>query len=123
MAAPTRRIARGADEAGGWTLTGAEIVSVKQGISVTATTIAGVVQMLRAGNTLSRRDLELMRIYAEKTISLARVHATGEIARAIMQELIETSKEVERLSPGMYPYGISVLETLHYRLRGILDAF
>ena len=104
-------------------MTGAEIVSVKQGITVTASTIAGVVQTLRAGNTLSRRDLELLRVYAEKTISLARVHAAGEIARAIMQEIIETSREVERLGPAMYPYGISVLESLHYKLRGILDGF
>jgi len=107
----------------GRALTGTEIVSLKQGISVTATTIAGVVQVLRAGNTLSRRDLQLLRVYAEKTISLARVHAAGEIARAIMQELIETTREVERMSPAMYPYGITVLESLHYKLRGVLDDF
>ena len=104
-------------------MTGGEIVTVKQGISLAATATAGIVQVYRASHTLSKRDLQLLRIHAEKTIALARVHAAGEIARGIMQELIDTSREIERMDPSMLPYAMTVLESMHRNMRGVLDAF
>jgi len=106
-------------------LTGSEIATLKQGISLAAATAAGVVRVYRARSTIAKGDLQLLRVYSERAVALARVSAAGDIARATMQELIETSRLIESLPEGniALPYAMDQLEHLHRSLTRIIDAF
>lgn len=106
-------------------MTGSEIVAVKQGISLAATTAAGVIKIYRANNTVAKQELQLLRVRAEETIALARISAIGQIYRAIMEELVDTSRQIEALPPESIalPYIMDQLEHMHRRMRRIIDDF
>lgn len=109
----------------GGKLTGSEIATVRQGVALAATTAASVIQIYRARNTVARGDLALLRVYSERTVALAKVSAAGDVSRAIMQEIIETSRMIEALPPGniAIPFAMDQLDHLHRRLRRIIDGF
>lgn len=106
-------------------MTGSEIATVKQGISLAATAAQGVIRIYRANRTVAKGDLQLLRVYSEKTVALARISAAGDISRAIMQEIIDTARIIEALPPGSVALGFTMdqLEHLHRRLRRVLDEF
>jgi hypothetical protein len=108
-----------------FTLTGSEIVTIRQGAALVSTVAQGVVRVYRLNRTIAKGDLELLRTYSEKTVALARISAVGEISRANLQEIIDTTAVIESLPPGSMaiPFAVDQLEHLHRSLRRILDDF
>jgi hypothetical protein len=106
-------------------LTGSEIATVRQGTTLVVSAAQGIIAVYRANRTVSKRDLQLLRVYSEKTVALARINAAGELSQANLQQIIDTSRVIESLPPGSIslPFAMDQLEHLNRKLRSILDAF
>jgi hypothetical protein len=105
--------------------TGGEIVAFKQGVSVAATTAAGIIKVYRANQTVSKTELQLLRVRAEEAVALARVAAIAHIGTAVLEQIIQTSRLIETLPANAisYPLAMDALETMSRKLRRVIDDF
>jgi hypothetical protein len=106
-------------------MTGSELAAYRASVSLVATTAQGIISIYRQNRTITKGQLELLRVEAERSVSLAKSRALGDIARANMYELIETARLIESLdayNPAL-PYSMDQLEQLSRSLRRIVDGF
>lgn len=106
-------------------MTGSELATYRATVALVTTAAQGIVSVYRQNHTISKTQLQLVRIEAEKAVGLQRVRALGDLSRANLRELIETSRLIESLNdynPAL-PYCMDQLDQLSRSLRRIVDDF
>ena len=106
-------------------MTGSEVVAFRESATLIASAIQGVVQVYRQNRTVSRTRIDLLRVEGNRAIALALAAARGEIARANVQEIVDTARLIDALPPESIgvQFAIDQLEHLNRSLRRILDDF
>lgn len=106
-------------------MTGSEIATFREGATIIASAIQAIVKVYRQNRTIALADLQLLRIDADKTATLALIQARGEIARANVDEIAKTARLINSLSEDdiAVQYAISQLEHLSWSLGRLLDDF
>jgi hypothetical protein len=105
-------------------VTGSELVPFKEGAKLVVSAVQAVVGAYRQNSVISKRELALVRVNSEKAIALAKQSAVGDIARASIREIAETSRLIEDLN--LYGpaagHAFDHLDLLSRKLRDILDS-
>jgi hypothetical protein len=106
-------------------LTGSEIITVRQGAALVASAAQGIVTAYRVKRTVSKHDIQLLRVYSEKTVALARINAVQELSEASLRVIMDISKTIESLPEGSIalPFAMDRLDHTNRKLRSILDGF
>lgn len=106
-------------------MTGSELATYRATVALVTTAAQGIVSVYRQNRTISRGQIQLLRLEAEKAVALQRARALGDLTRTNLRELIDTSRIIESLddyNPAL-PYCMNQLEHLSRALQRIIDDF
>ena len=106
-------------------MTGTELATYRATVALVTTAAQGIISVYRQNRTVSKHQLQLLRIEAEKAVALQRMRALGDLSRSSLRELIDTSRIIESLddfNPAL-PYCMAQLDQLSRSLQRIIDDF
>jgi hypothetical protein len=94
-------------------VSGSEVVLAWKGAASVLSLLRTALENWRRNQAVSKYEIQLIRVEAEKGLTVARMQALGDIASASMIQIARITRQLEGLNLGRYErLGNSVLETL-----------